>query len=155
MLGAYGAQAALPLPAQSPITAHRRHYKRPADTGSFTQHGDGTFRDVSKEWGFAIRSGKGWAWHADYIDATATGPLCARTTPNTTFCFHNLGNKFEGGRGSTPRCARMPEGGQFMSGMGLDFSDFNNDGYPDIAFVGSITRPFRCFRTPGKGDSAR
>ena len=36
--------------------------------------------------------------------------------------------------------------------MGLDFRDFNNDGYPDIAFVALNNQTFPVFRNTGKGD---
>ena len=40
----------------------------------------------------------------------------------------------------------------FISGMGLDFRDFNNDGYPDIAFVALNNQTFPLFQNTGKGD---
>jgi enediyne biosynthesis protein E4 len=36
--------------------------------------------------------------------------------------------------------------------MGLDFRDFNNDGYPDIAFVALNNQTFPLFQNTGKGD---
>jgi hypothetical protein len=46
----------------------------------------------------------------------------------------------------------LPEDGQFISGMGLDFRDFNNDGYPDIVFVALNKQTFPLFENTGKGD---
>ena len=36
--------------------------------------------------------------------------------------------------------------------MGLDFRDFNNDGYPDIVFVALNNQTFPLFQNTGKGD---
>jgi hypothetical protein len=45
----------------------------------------------------------------------------------------------------------LTEDGSFVSGMGLDFRDFNNDGYPDIAFAALIGQTFPMFQNTGKG----
>jgi hypothetical protein len=45
----------------------------------------------------------------------------------------------------------LVEDGDFISGMGLDFRDFNNDGYPDIAFVALNNQTFPLFENTGKG----
>ncbi len=50
------------------------------------------------------------------------------------FLFHHMGNKFQEVAFETE--VALPEEGDFISGMGLDFRDFNNDGYPDIALRG-------------------
>jgi hypothetical protein len=63
--------------------------------------------------------------------------------------FHNLGNKFEEVAFETG--VALPEDGNFISGMGADFRDFNNDGYPDIAFAALIGQTFPLFQNTGKG----
>jgi hypothetical protein len=45
----------------------------------------------------------------------------------------------------------LPEDGSFVSGMGLDFRDFNNDGYPDIVFSALNNQTFPVFLNTGKG----
>ena len=47
---------------------------------------------------------------------------------------------------------RWPEDGVFISGMGLDFRDFNNDGFPDIAYVALKNQTFPIYLNTGKGD---
>ena len=64
--------------------------------------------------------------------------------------FHNLGNKFEEVAFETG--VALSEDGAFISGMGLDFRDFNNDGYPDIAFVALNNQTFPLFQNTGKGE---
>jgi len=39
-----------------------------------------------------------------------------------------------------------------ISGMGLDFRDFNNDGYPDIAYVALNKQKFPIYKNTTKGD---
>jgi len=41
----------------------------------------------------------------------------------------------------------LPEHGNLISGMGCDFRDLNNDGYPDIALLRFRTRLFPSIRT--------
>ena len=64
--------------------------------------------------------------------------------------FHNLGNKFE--EVAFEAGVALPEDGNFISGMGLDFRDFNNDGYPDIAYVALNNQTFPLYRNNGKGE---
>ncbi len=46
----------------------------------------------------------------------------------------------------------LTEDGSFISGMGGDFRDVNNDGYPDIAFVALANQTFPLFLNTGKGE---
>jgi enediyne biosynthesis protein E4 len=46
----------------------------------------------------------------------------------------------------------LTEDGSFISGMGLDFRDYNNDGYPDIAYVALNNQTFPLLENTGKGD---
>jgi hypothetical protein len=67
-----------------------------------------------------------------------------------SFLFHNLGNKFE--EIAFQANIALPEEGAFISGMGLDFRDFDNDGYPDVAYVALNRQTFPLFRNTGKSD---
>ncbi|HUK91583.1 MAG TPA: CRTAC1 family protein, partial [Blastocatellia bacterium] len=57
-----------------------------------------------------------------------------------TFLFHNLGDKFE--EVAFPAGVALPEDGNFIGGMGLDFRDFDNDGWPDIIYVALSKQTF-------------
>jgi hypothetical protein len=62
--------------------------------------------------------------------------------------FHNLGgNKFE--EVALPAGVALAEDGNFISGMGVEFRDFNNDGYPDIALVALNNETFPLFQNTG------
>ena len=64
--------------------------------------------------------------------------------------FHNKGNaKFE--ETSFEAGVALTEDGQFISGMGVDARDLDNDGLPDIVFVALDNETFPLFRNLGKG----
>ena len=116
----------------------------------FLNKGDGTFQEVSKEWGLRAHVGKGMGvGMADY-DLDGRQDLFVTNDALYNSLFHNLGNKFEEVAFETG--AALTEDGAFISGMGLDFRDFNNDGYPDIAFVALKNQTFPLFQNTGKGD---
>ncbi len=116
----------------------------------FLNKGDGTFQDVSKEWGLRTHVGKGMGvGMADY-DLDGRQDLFVTNDASYNSLFHNLGNKFE--EVAFEAGVALTEDGSFISGMGLDFRDFNNDGYPDIAFVALNNQTFPLFQNTGKGD---
>jgi len=66
--------------------------------------------------------------------------------------FHNKGGgKFE--ERSFDAGVALPEDGNFISGMGVDARDIDNDGYPDIIYVALDYEVFRCFATWATADS--
>ena len=114
----------------------------------FLNNGDGTFRNVSKEWGIWQHVGKGMGvGMADY-DLDGKPDLFVTNDTSYNSLFHNLGNKFEEVAFDTG--VALTEDGNFISGMGLDFRDFNNDGYPDIGFVALNLQTFPLFEGQGK-----
>ena len=132
-----------------PEYCHPRYYKGLPDQ-LFLNNGDGTFKDVSKEWGLRDHIGKGMGvGMADY-DLDGKPDLFVTNDSEYNFLFHNLGNKFE--EAAFEANAALPEEGDFISGMGLDFRDFNNDGYPDIAYVALNRQTFPLLQNSKKGD---
>jgi hypothetical protein len=126
-----------------------RFYKGQTDQ-LFLNQGDGTFRDVSKEWGLRDHVGKGMGVGVADYDLDGRPDLFVTNDASYNFLFHNLGNKFEEVAFETG--VALPEDGSFISGMGLDFRDFNNDGYPDIVFVALNNQTFPLFQNTGKDD---
>lgn len=115
----------------------------------FLNKGDGTFQDVSKEWGLRDHVGKGMgAVTADY-DLDGRPDIFVTNDSAYNSLFHNLGNRFE--ETAFEAGVALAEDGEFVSGMGADFRDFNNDGLPDIAFVALINQTFPLFQNMGKG----
>jgi hypothetical protein len=116
----------------------------------FLNQGNGTFRDVSEQWGIRNKIGKGMGVGVADYDLDGRPDLFLTNDAYYNFLFHNLGNKFE--EVAFPAGVALPEDGNFVSGMGLDFRDFNNDGYADIAFVALNNQTFPLFQNTGKGD---
>ena len=116
----------------------------------FLNKGDGTFQEVSKEWGLRDHVGKGMGVGVADYDLDGKPDLFVTNDASYNSLFHNLGNKFEEVAFETG--VALSEDGAFISGMGLDFRDFNNDGYPDIAFVALNNQTFPLFQNTGKGE---
>jgi hypothetical protein len=127
---------------------HPRFYKGQPNQ-LFLNKGDGTFEDVSAKWGIREHVSRGMGVGVADYDLDGRPDLFV---PNDAFynsLFHNLGDKFE--EVAFPAGVALPEDGSFVSGMGLDFRDFNNDGYPDIAFTALNNQTFPVFLNTGKG----
>ena len=134
---------------QTPEYCHPRFYKGLPDQ-LFLNQGDGTFKDVSKEWGIRDQVGKGMGVGMADFDLDGIQDLFVTNDSEYNFLFHNLGNKFEEIAFQTN--SALAEEGAFISGMGLDFRDINNDGYPDIAYVALNRQTFPVLLNTGKGD---
>jgi hypothetical protein len=116
----------------------------------FINKGDGTFKDATQEWGLRAHVGKGMgAGMADY-DADGRPDIFVPNDAAYNSLFHNLGNKFEEVAFETG--VALAEEGSFISGMGLDFRDFNNDGLPDIVFVALNNQTFPLLQNTGRGN---
>ncbi len=106
----------------------------------YLNKGNGTFEDVSEKWGIRAHVGKGMGvGMADY-DLDGRPDLFVTNDGSYNFLFHNLGGKFE--EVAFPKGVALPEDGQAVSGMGLDFRDFNNDEYPDLVTVALENQTF-------------
>lgn len=128
---------------------HPRYYK-PTPNQLFINNGDGTFRDASAEWGIRDHPGKGMGVGVADYDLDGRQDLFVTNDGGYAFLFHNLRNKFE--EVAFNAGVALPEDGNLISGMGLDFRDFNNDGYPDIAYVALNNQTFPLYQNTGKGD---
>jgi hypothetical protein len=116
----------------------------------FLNKGGGTFVDASEEWGLRKHVGKGMGvGMADY-DLDGRPDLFVTNDTYYNYLFHNTGGKFE--EVAMEEGVALVEDGEFISGMGVDFRDFNNDGYPDIVTVALTNQTFPQFRNMnGKG----
>lgn len=128
---------------------HPRYYKGQPNQ-LFINKGDGTFEDVSKQWGIRDHVGKGMGVGVADYDLDGRPDLFVPNDAEYNSLFHNLGDRFE--EVGMQAGVALPEDGSFISGMGLDFRDFDNDGYPDIAFVALNNQTFPLFKNTGKGD---
>ena len=112
---------------------HPRLYP-PLHNTLYRNNGDGTFTDVSRETGIASHLGKGMS--VSFADYDGDGLMDAFVANDTTpaFLFHNLGGKKFEEVGVAAGVAYAPDG-TTLSGMGSDFRDVNNDGWPDIWYT--------------------
>jgi len=115
----------------------------------YRNRGDGTFEDVSGPSGIAKHVGKGMSVaFADYdhdgdVDAFVTND----TVPN--FLFRNNGDGTFTEAALTAGVA-VPESGRPISGMGVDFQDYDNDGWEDIHLTGISGETFPLFRNDSR-----
>lgn len=127
---------------------HPRYYKGQPNV-LYLNNGDGTFRDASVQWGIRSHVGKGMgAGVADY-DGDGRPDIFVTNDAYYNSLFHNVGGKFE--EVAMSAGVALPEDGNFVSGMGLDFRDVNNDGLPDITFVALNNQTFPLFLNTGRG----
>lgn len=106
----------------------------------YLNRGDGTFEDVSSAWGIRAHAGKGMGvGMADY-DLDGRPDLFVTNDGFYNFLFHHTGKRYE--EVAFPKGVALVEDGDFVSGMGQDFRDFDNDGYPDLVFVALAKQTF-------------
>jgi hypothetical protein len=128
---------------------HPKFYKK-LPNQLFLNNGDGTFKDISAESGIRAHPGKGMgAAVADY-DLDGLMDIFVANDKVYNSLFHNKGGgkfeevAFEAGVAATGN-------GEFISGMGVEFRDIDNDGLPDIFLVALDDETFPLFRNTGKG----
>jgi len=128
---------------------HPKMYS-PTPNQLFLNNGDGTFKDASIEYGLRAHPGKGMgAAVADY-DLDGQMDLFIANDKLVNWFFRNKsGSRFEEAGFDTNVSLR--EDGIFISGMGVDFRDLDNDGYPDICLVALDNETFPIYRNTGKG----
>jgi hypothetical protein len=116
----------------------------------YHNRGDGTFEDVSLSSGIAAQKGHGLGVaFADYDGDGFTDIFVANDVTNQ-FLFHNNGN------GTFTECglesgAALSENGKMLSGMGVVFQDYDNDGLPDLLITQLPHEPYVVFHNDGRG----
>ncbi len=116
----------------------------------YHNRGDGTFEDVSVASGIAAKKGHGLGVaFADYDGDGFTDIFVANDVTNQ-FLFHNNGN------GTFTECgldsgAALSENGKMLSGMGVVFQDYDNDGLPDLLITQLPHEPYVIFHNDGRG----
>ena len=129
---------------------HPKMYK-PTPSQLYLNNGDGTFRDASVESGLRAHPGKGMGAATADFNLSGKTDFFVTNDKLVNFFFRNKGNgKFDEVAFETNTALR--EDGVFISGMGVDANDLDNDGYPDIVLVALDKETFPIFRNTGKGD---
>jgi len=128
---------------------HPKMYK-PTPNQLFINKGDGTFRDASVEAGFRAHPGKGMGAAAADSELTGRMDLIVPNDKLMNQFYKNQGSgKFE--EVAFEENLALREDGVYISGMGTDFRDLDNDGYPDIVIVALDGETFPVFKNTGKG----
>jgi hypothetical protein len=132
-----------------PEYCHPKYYKE-LPNQLFLNKGNGKFVDVSAASGIRAHPGKGMGVGVADYDGDGLPDIFVSNDKLFNFLFHNKGNgrfeevAFEAG-------VALPEHGNLISGMGVDFRDLNNDGLPDISLVALDTETFPLYQNNGKG----
>jgi len=132
-----------------PEYCHPQFYK-PLPNQLFLNKGDGKFEDVSQQSGIRSHPGKGMGIAVADYDGDGLPDIFVTNDKLVNFLFHNKGNArfdevaFETG-------VALTQNGSLISGMGADFRDIDNDGWPDIALVALESETFPLFRNTGQG----
>jgi len=128
---------------------HPKMYK-PTPNQLFINNGDGTFRDASVESNLGAYPGKGMGGAPADFDLDGEMDLFVTNDKQFNFLFRNKGGGKFAEIGFDANVA-LREDGVFISGMGADFRDLDNDGYPDICLVALDNETFPIYRNTGKG----
>jgi hypothetical protein len=119
----------------------------------FLNQGNGVFKDISAESGIRAHPGKGMGGAA--ADFSLDGRMDVFVANDKVYnsFFHNRGR---GGFEETSFDAgvALTESGQFISGMGVDARDLDNDGLPDIVYVALDNETFPLLKNLGNGTFA-
>ena len=116
----------------------------------YHNNGDGTFTDVSEKAGIANPHGKGLGVaFADYDGDGFTDIFVANDSVQC-FLYHNNGNGTFSDVGLLAGVG-YNEDGKTFAGMGADFSDYDNDGLPDIFVTDLSNQRYMLFRNNGDG----
>jgi hypothetical protein len=141
-----------------PVNGHREYchpkmYKRTANQ-VFLNLGHGKFKDVSAESGMRAHPGKGMGIGVADFDLDGRMDLFIANDKVYNSFFRNVSTKdaIRLEEVAFDANVALRENGEFISNMGVDFRDIDNDGYPDIAVVALDDETFPLFRNTGKGE---
>ncbi len=118
----------------------------------FHNEGGGHFSDVTKKSGLAAPcKGLGIAI-ADY-DRDGHIDMFFANDSMPEFLYHNKGNGTFEETGLASQVA-VDEDGRTYAGMGVDFEDFNNDGWPDLVVDDLSNQMYALYQNAGDGTFA-
>jgi enediyne biosynthesis protein E4 len=116
----------------------------------YHNRGDGTFEDVSQRSGIAAKKGHGLGVaFADY-DGDGFTDIYVANDGMQQYLFHNNGNGTFAEVGLEAGAALNLDGGP-LSGMGVVFQDYDNDGLPDVIVTTLPRQTYAVFHNDGKG----
>ena len=128
---------------------HPKFYE-PLPSSLYRNNGDGTFTDVSEKMGITKKMGKGMGVAFNDYDGDGYLDVFVANDNMPNALFHNLkGKGFE--EVAMDVGVAYSENGKAVSGMGAEFRDLDNDGWPDIWHTAVELETFPLFRNRGDG----
>jgi enediyne biosynthesis protein E4 len=116
----------------------------------YHNNGDGTFTDVSQKSGIASKKGHGLGVaFADY-DGDGFTDIFVANDGMQQYLWHNNGNGTFSEVGMEAGAALNQDGGP-LSGMGVVFQDYDNDGRPDVIVTTLPRQAYAVFHNDGEG----
>src|SRR6202051_3424136 len=116
----------------------------------YHNRGDGTFEDVSQRSGIGAKKGHGLGVaFADY-DGDGFNDIFVANDGMQQYLFHNNGNGTFAEVGLEAGAALSLDGGP-LSGMGVVFQDYDNDGRPDVIVTTLPRQTYAVFHNDGNG----
>ena len=115
----------------------------------FRNNGDGTFTDMTDASGLGAAIGKGMGLAFADFDGDGLMDIFVANDSLPNFLFRNLGG-FRFREVGFEMGVALPEAGRSIAGMGADFRDADNDGWPEIVVTGMVNDSFQLFRNLGK-----
>jgi len=115
----------------------------------YHNNGDGTFTDVSRQTGVAISAGKGLGIAVNDFDGDGWPDFFVANDSFPEQLFRNNRNGTFTEMALSAGLAYNQDGKTF-AGMGVDFADYNNDGWPDVFVNALANQKYELFRN-GKG----
>ena len=132
-----------------PVYCSPREY--PAVTSVLLRNeGDGTFLDVSREWGVAQSRGKALGVAFNDVNADGLPDVIVANDSTAQQLFLNRGPGRFSEEALFAGLAYNEDGGSF-AGMGVDFEDYDNDGRPDVVATALAKELYPLFRNEGDG----
>jgi enediyne biosynthesis protein E4 len=115
----------------------------------YHNNGDGTFTEVAEKIGMA-KPGKGLGIAIGDYDHDGHMDLFIANDSMVQFLYHNKGD------GSFDEVGLLSEAavdmdGRTYAGMGVDFADYNNDGWPDLVVTDLANQRYALYQNNGDG----
>jgi len=115
----------------------------------FRNNRDGTFSDMTTVSGIGAAVGKGMGVAFADFDGDGLMDVFVANDTMPNFLFHNLGG-FRFREVGLEMGVALPENGRAIASMGVDFRDFDNDGWPDLTVTGMVNDSYQLFRNLGR-----
>jgi enediyne biosynthesis protein E4 len=115
----------------------------------FRNRGAGRFEDVSREAGVANAQGKSLGVALSDFDRDGRVDVAVANDSVRQFLYRGHGGPFEDV--ALAAGTAYDQDGRAFAGMGVDFADYDNDGWPDVVVTNLSNERYALFRNAGNG----